>query len=287
MARCAWLLVVCLAVTFGCVPQAPPGEGPGHRPQELGLSPEQEYALGRQAYREILREAEVLPIADPRVQRLERVGRRIAHACEIEPLMREINLQLEAYRFDWEFHVIDDDRINAFCLPGGKVMAFTGLFAVADDDDMLATVVGHEVAHVLAHHASERVAWQYGDLAGLRAVGFELDRLPLGRRQHLIQMFAPGFGGLSGLSYQRRQELEADHIGVFLMTFAGYDPQAAAAFWERMQAIAARRGELPEILSDHPSPARRMAQLRGWIALASGAKAAYDAGQVESSDRGR
>src|SRR5205823_3103671 len=131
---------------------------------------------------------------------------RVVRAANIAPLRREIRLRMEGYRFEWEVNVVRDRKVNAFCLPAGKICVFTGILGVAQDDDQLATVLSHEIAHALAHHASERLAQE-------RTRG--------------------AAGVFSKLSYGRMQESEADHIGIFLMTFAGYNPEAAVRFWER------------------------------------------------------
>jgi predicted Zn-dependent protease len=254
----------------------------------LGLSPEQEYQLGVRAWQEILaqaREQDAL-VTDPRVvERVREVGQRIAFVAtsgsKVSRLLRrEINLNLEGYKFDWEFAVLRSDQVNAFCLPAGKVAVFSGMLRFVDEnferpDDALATVVGHEIAHALAHHSSERVFQEYGP-------GFAVERLPNhsgdpGERRRLHGVMAAG-AGLGGKAYQRAQESEADHIGVFLMTFAGYNPAAAVQFWEGMS----RRGAvgLPEIFSDHPSDARRVAQLRMWAEQARAGKQAVEQGNV-------
>src|SRR4029079_6821477 len=131
-------------------------------------------------------------------------------------LQREISLRTKGYRFEWEASVVRDRQVNAFCLPAGEIVVFTGLLPVATTDDQLATVLSHEMAHALAHHVSERVA----------------------REQSATNI-------LSSLSYDRLQESEADHIGLFLMTFAGYAPDQAVVFWERMHAAAGVGGRPP------------------------------------------
>jgi predicted Zn-dependent protease len=238
------------------------GEGPGGRSQPLALTPKQELALGRKASNEVMQEARgrVLPEDDPSVRRVRAVLARLVKATEIEPLRREINLQVRGYTFVWKANVIRDKQVNAFCLPAGFIFVYTGLLRVTGDNDAyLATVMSHEMAHALAHHASERVA---------RA-----------RRG--------GGGILSGLrekSYDRMQESEADHVGVFLMAFAGYDPQEAVAFWQRMRQASAR-GEPPEFLSDHPNHSTRIAQLTKWAPQAKAAKRAYDEGRIAPASR--
>ncbi len=247
----------------GCevgVPPPPQGQGPGHRQQRLALSPQQELQLGRQAYREILENPDsgrVLPADSPQTQRARHVARRIIQAASIEPLLREINLPPHA-SYEWEVNVLDNRQVNAFCLPGGKIGVFTGLLHVVQNDDQLATVLSHEIAHALAHHTSERLAHHE---------------------------FNAGVGGaIWGKAFERHEESEADHIGLFLMTFAGYDPEQAVQFWERMEALTGRQ-RMPEILSDHPSDARRIADIKAWVPRARAAKQAYDEGRIAPARR--
>lgn len=241
--------LVLLVTASGCSYQ-PQGEGPGHRQQQLALSPQQELQIGREAYKQVLSRSRVVR-SGPEVDRVRTVGKRIAAVVAIEPLMREINLHVRSDQFEWEYSVLDRDEVNAFCLPGGKICVFTGLLKVVKNDDQLAAVMSHEVSHALAHHISERIAHE-------RASG----------------------SGLLSLSFDRGQELEADHIGVFLMTFAGFDPDQSLVFWQEMQRAPDRGLAPPEILSDHPSDAHRMRQLQSWIPMAKAAKQAYDEGHV-------
>lgn len=260
------------------------GDGPGHRKQALGLTPEQELSLGRQAYKEVLSKARIEPNDSRDSQRVRQVGQRIVKAVQIEPLQREINLKLRGYTFEWEFKVLANEHINAFCLPGGKVAVFTGLLPVANTDDFLATVMSHEIAHALAHHASERVARE-SKLKGLLEVanGVLGNMAPQSRRE-LIGVLAAG-AQLGALHYNRDQESEADHIGVFLMTFAGYDPHQAVVFWGRMQQ-ASHGGRVPQIISDHPSDAQRIKDMRKWAEAAAAGKKAFDEGRIAPA-RGR
>ena len=147
--------------------------------------------------------------------------------------------------------MIDSSQINAFCMPGGKIGVFTGLLQVAADDDQLAAVMAHEVAHAIGHHFSERIARAH----------------ELGR-------------GLMALSFDREQESEADHIGVFLMTFAGYGPRGAVKFWQNMELVRSRQVHLPEFLSDHPSDQRRLENLGMWLPQAEAAYNAYLGGRI-------
>ena len=232
------------------------GEGPGHREQPLALSPREELSTGRQAYREVLDEYRdrIVPANHPDTQRVKRVVERLSKAAQIEPLQREMNLRLQGYMFEWEVTVVQERQVNAFCLPAGKIVVFTGIMPVAKTDDQLATVLSHEMAHALAHHASERVARE-----------------------------RPGSNPLNALRYDRFQEAEADHIGVFLMAFADYNPDEAVRFWVRMQQMAGG-GEPPEILSDHPSHETRIRNL-GVGPEARAAKKAFDEGRIAPAGR--
>ena len=261
MAMAACWVVLATALALGCMAPdsqpspgrpAQPGQGPGGREQPLGMSPNQELSVGRRAYRQVMAEygSRVLSGSNSQVLRVRAIAAKIATAAEIEPLQREINLRLKGYRFEWEANVIQDNQVNAFCLPGGKVFVFTGILPVAQDDDQLATVMSHEVAHALAHHASERLA----------------------REQS-------GVGVLRSLKYNRDQEAEADHIGLFLMTFAGYDPRQAVIFWERMQQRMGGQHP-PEFLSDHPSDEHRIEAMKKWVPKAIAGKKAFDRGDI-------
>lgn len=260
-----WLVTAALAVA-GCMPVPGPergrdrqGEGPGRREQPLALNPRQELEVGRRAYREVMAEYEdrLAPQRTPEVGRARRVMERLVKAAAIEPLQREINLRVRGYRFEWEVNVIRSEQVNAFCLPAGKMFLFTGILKViGDNDDFLATVLSHEMAHALAHHASERIARDRSSGSVLRK-----------------------------LHYERAQEAEADHIGVFLMAFADFNPDRAVLFWEKMrQARGGRRGT-PEWLSDHPSDESRIQTLRDWAPRARAARKAFDEGRIAPARR--
>jgi predicted Zn-dependent protease len=235
------------------------GTGPGHRRQLLGMSPDDEMRVGEQAYQKVLREVgdRIVPPSSDAAQRVQQIFQRIIRASKIRSLRKEINLDDLSDRWKWEINLVEDRQVNAFCLPAGKMIVYTGILHVAENDDQLATVIGHETAHALAHHASERVAAE---------------------RQR------SGMGILASLKHNREQESEADHIGVFLMTFAGYNPQQAVVFWVRMQQ-ASRGGQLPAILSDHPSDEQRIRDMQRWVPYARAGKQAYDQGRIAPDAR--
>ena len=180
---------------------------------------------------------------------VRRVGERIAYVAA--PDMP--NAQ-------WEFVVFDDDdQINAFAMPGGKVAVYTGLFKVVKSDADLAVVIGHEVAHVAAGHGNERVSQQLLATGGALALQFGISDMDSSDRQMI--MAAYGAGSTLGviLPYSRYHESEADEIGLLYAAKAGYDPRAAIGFWERMEAQ--KSGSPPEFLSTHPSGSTRIRKL--------------------------
>lgn len=239
----AQLAIVCVLFAAGCV-RAPYT----NRRQLIMVSPQQEAALGTQAFRQVVSRSRV--DRDPGTNAaVEEVGRRIAAVANRPD-------------FQWNFVVIDDDRqVNAFALPGGKVAVYTGILPVAQDQTGLAVVMGHEIAHAIARHGAERLSQaQLAELGG-QALAIGLG----GSGSSAAILAAYGLGAQFGvlLPYGRTQESEADRIGLLLMAQAGYDPRAAVAFWERMARTGGRGG--PEFLSTHPGHGTRVEQLHAWM----------------------
>jgi len=207
-------------------------------------------ALGEQAFQSVKAKSHLITSGADHA-RLLRVGKRIAAVAE-------------APDFDWEFALIDDPKTaNAFCLPGGKVAVYTGILPITRDDNGLAVVLSHEIAHAIARHGSERMT---DDLA-LQLAGAGLQEVLQSRSATTQQVAMAAFGAGSTLGivlpFSRSQESEADHIGLVLMGRAGYDPHAAPEFWRRM--MASGKGSPPEFLSDHPSDERRTRDLERWM----------------------
>jgi predicted Zn-dependent protease len=166
---------------------------------------------------------------------------------------------LKSYR--WEFNLIDDESINAFAMPGGKVVVFSGILPVAQNDIGLAVVMGHEIAHAVARHGNERMSQALVAQLGGTALDIALANQPQATRQLFMQAY--GMGSQVGvlLPYSRLQESEADQLGLVFMAMAGYDPRSAVAFWQRMDAQA--KGDAPpEFLSTHPAYQTRIRDIR-------------------------
>lgn len=218
-----------------------------HRHQLNIISDSEENKLGLQAWKETLSTAKLS--SDPAASAMvERVGRRIAAAAARPD-------------YDWQFKLIDDPKtVNAFCLPGGRVAVYSGILPITENEEGLAVVMSHEVAHALAHHGAERMS--QGELVNLGGTALEVG---LATKDPAIRgpvMSAFGLGANVGvlLPFSRSHEAEADHIGLILMAKAGYDPRGAVAFWRRMKASAGGKAP-PQFLSTHPSDETRIKKI--------------------------
>ncbi|MGH8016997.1 MAG: M48 family metallopeptidase [Opitutaceae bacterium] len=214
------------------------------------ISPSQELQMGAMAFREIKQTEKVSTDADMN-QTVNRVGQRIAKVVGDDLPDAE-----------WEFVVFEDEDPNAFALPGGKVGVHTGLFKVAETDDELAVVMGHEIAHVTARHGAERVSQGLLLTAGGVALDVALRDEDSGTRN--LALAAYGVGSTVGvmLPYSRLNESEADEIGMIYAARAGYDPRAAVDFWTSMQKESEGKAKPPEWLSTHPSDTTRIERLK-------------------------
>jgi len=225
-----------------------------HRSQLILVSQSQETKLGADAYHEVLAKAKVN--TDPQINAIVReVGERIARAANRPD-------------YKWEFTVIDaPNTVNAFALPGGKVAVYTGLLPVAQDTAGLAAVLGHEVAHAIAHHGAERMSQAMGAQVLGTALSVGLGGTNPTTANAIMQLY--GLGAQVGvlLPWSRTQESEADHIGLILMAKAGYDPEAALALWQRMEKLegGGKNAPPPEFLSTHPGYGTRQHDIQAWL----------------------
>lgn len=187
---------------------------------------------------------------------VQKVGTRIATA--VTQFLQD-NGYGNQYNFEWEFNLIDENTINAWCMPGGKVAIYTGILPVTKTEAGLATVMGHEIAHAIAKHSGERMSQQIAAQMGGVAVGVATTESSNTTRAVINTAYGLG-GQLALLNYSRNQESEADRMGLVFMAMAGYDPNEAVGFWERMSQAkdASGGGAPPEFLSTHPSDARRI-----------------------------
>ncbi len=238
-------LAILLVLLAGC--ETVPETG---RSQLLLISPSQETQLGLTEFEKLKSSTPVSEDAKLN-EMLQRVGKRVAAVAPLKNAR-------------WEFVLFDDPKTaNAFCLPGGKVGIYTGILPVTKDENGLATVIGHEVAHAVARHGGERVSQGLLVQMGGEALDAAMSSQPTATRSLVLQGY--GLGSQVGiiLPYSRTQELEADQLGLLYMARAGYDPRTAVDFWKRFSAYTGEKGGAPpEFLSTHPVDTRRIGQIR-------------------------
>ncbi len=240
----AILLVLVLSVFTACskTPYT-------NRKQMIIFSPQQEMQMGYQSAQQILKKE---PLSnDRRINSLvQRVGKKIAKAAD-QP------------NYKWQFFVIEKDVLNAFALPGGKVFVYTGLFKAVQNEDQLAVVMGHEVAHAIARHGAERMS-----MIQLGRMGKEIASKAISKGQY-SQVINQAYGvsetyGMV-LPFSRKFEYESDEIGLYLMTKAGYNPNEAVRFWDNMRRLKQNSSNPPEFLSTHPADTNRINRIKALI----------------------
>ena len=223
-----------------------------NKPAFIMIPIQQEIALGKQAYNQILKEEE--DSGDHKTTALvKQIGLRLAKVSAMPNL-------------DWEFHLIKSEQQNAFALPGGKVAIYTGLLPVAMNEAGLAAVMSHEIAHVIARHGAQRMTRQLILTAGLMATSISLNN----SKQKKMIMAALGVGIVYGLTlpFSRTNEAEADQIGLRYMARAGYNPNEAIRFWKRFANVKGGK-EVPEFLSTHPADKTRIALINRYLTRAN------------------
>lgn len=227
------------------------------RKQVLLVSDQEVLSSSLTQYQDYMKSA---PKSTSKVQseQVTRVGKKIAAATE--QYLRDNGLSSEIANFAWEFNLVKDDQVNAFCMPGGKIVVYEGLMKLVQTDDELAVVIGHEVAHAVAKHSNERISQQM-----LAQYGAQLLGESLSQKSEMVQAIAStvyGVGAQYGvtLPFSRKHETEADYMGLILMTMAGYNPDKAVTFWQKMSASSG--GKVPEFMSTHPSDARRISDIQ-------------------------
>ncbi len=231
------ILSIALIIVVGCTQKTPYT----NRSQMIFLSSKEELDLGEKSYKESLEQSKVIT-GTKDSNRIKNIGLKISKVAARDD-------------YEWEFNLVESDAINAFCLPGGKVVVYTGILKIAKNDDQLATVISHEIAHALARHGAERMSASMVQ-QGIGVVGNIALGVKAPQYQNLFNQ-TYGLGSQVGvmLPYGRMQESEADEIGIYLMAKAGYNVNEALKFWENMS-----KGKEDEssFLSTHPSSTERI-----------------------------
>jgi len=215
-------------------------------------------SMSFQQYDEFLKQNRVSK--DPKkVKLVKNVGRKIRKAVEEYMSQKGMSDQLKGYK--WEFNLVENDQVNAWCMPGGKVVVYTGILPITKNESGLAVIIGHEIAHAIAEHGNERMSQSLMTQLGGMALAKAIEEKPEQTQQ--LWMAAFGAGAQLGymLPYSRLHENEADHLGLIFMAMAGYDPHQAVGFWKRMAEM--KEGQAPpEFVSTHPSDKNRIKNLK-------------------------
>ena len=254
-------LALTLLIFYGCATVPVTG-----RKQLSLVSSDEINAMSAQQYKEVIAKGPLSTNVEQR-EMIKRVGARIEKGVEQYMASKGASSQLAGFK--WEFNLIQDDKtVNAWCMPGGKVAFYTAILPICKDETGIAVVMGHEVAHAIANHGRERMSQGLVQEFGMSTLGAAMGQNP-GLTSQIFQQ-AVGMGSQVGmLKFSRQHESEADHIGLIFMAMAGYNPEQAPVFWERMSKLGAGQ-KPPEFLSTHPSDETRINDLKGWMPEALG-----------------
>ncbi len=232
--------------------------------KQLRLLPEKELqSMATQQYQQFLAENKIVSASvNKDAEMVRRVGTRIAYAITKYYEQQGKSAVLDGYT--WEFNLVDNKEVNAWCMPGGKVVAYTGLLPVTQNEAALAVVMGHEIAHAIALHGNERMSLGVVQQLGGVALSVAVANKPAETQNLFLNAYGIGSAVGGTLPFSRKQELEADQFGLRFAAMAGYNPQEAIAFWQRM-AKAGSGQKPPEILSTHPSDETRIAKMEQYV----------------------
>ena len=230
------------------------------RTQRLVVSDEEVMSLSNQQYQEYMKTAKASTNATNTAM-VKRVGQNLANA--VVTYLKANGMGDEVSNYKWEFNLVQNNQVNAFCMPGGKIVVYEGILPVTQDEASLAVVLGHEIAHAVAKHSAERISNEYKQKNAMSVISGVASAAGMGPNWSQIASTAIGVGTKAWTSgFSRKQESEADHVGLIFAAMAGYDPRVALTFWQRM---AAAGNSSNSIFSDHPSDEKRIKQIQGWI----------------------
>lgn len=263
MKKIKFVLMLVVAMTlFSCgTTSTVPITGRKHR---LSVSDSEVLALSNQEYTKYMQSAK-LSTNDEQTAMVKRVGTRLANA--VETYLKNNGYADEVKEFSWEFNLVENKEVNAFCMPGGKIVVYTGLLPVTQNETALAIVLGHEIAHAVAKHSAEQMSKQYRQQVATSIGGAVLNQVSSGAGDIASNIAGTAFS-FANAKYSRANESEADHMGLIFAAMAGYDPNEAVTFWTRMANATASNSQqsgLQTWLSDHPSDQQRIKDIKGWL----------------------
>ena len=231
------------------------------RQQSLMVSDGDVLSLSTQQYNEFMKTAKLSTNA-ANTAMVKRVGQNLATA--VTNYLNANGMGSDVQNFKWTFNLIQNKEANAWCMPGGLICVYEGILPLTQDEPSLAIVLGHEIAHAVARHSAEQMSTQIKQQYGMQIGAAVLGGIGVGSStSSIIQAIAAQGFNFKNLSYSRSHESEADHMGLIFAAMAGYDPQVAVGFWQRMAADS--NNQRSEFLSDHPSDATRIKQIQGWM----------------------
>lgn len=211
-------------------------------------------------YKEFLSKNPPVSSSDANTQLVRNTGANISKAVEV--YMKQHGMYSRIKNYKWEFNLVNSKEANAWCMPGGKVVFYTGILPITQDETGMAVVMGHEIAHAVARHGNERMSQQLMVLAGGVSLAVAMQKQPELTQNIFLSAF--GVGSILGvLAYSRLHETEADKLGLIFIAMAGYDPSKAIEFWERMSKLGGAKP--PELLSTHPSDTKRINDLKSFL----------------------
>jgi len=251
-----FLITVVLFLWYGCSTVPLTGR------KQLSFIPASEMnSLAMTSYKETLATSSLSTNAE-QTSMIKRTGDRISKA--VERYMAEQNMSSAIKGFQWEFNLIDDPAVNAWCMPGGRVAFYTGILPICQNEAGVAVVMGHEIAHAVANHSGERMSQQLLVQMGGIGLSAAMKDKPQMTQQIALSVFGASSQVALILPYSRKHEFEADKLGLIFMAMAGYDPNEAPKFWERMKALSGGNAP-PQFLSTHPADAKRISELQAAI----------------------
>ena len=258
MTRLLTSLLVAASFAVAC------STNPLSQKSQLTLLPESELqAMGTQQYQQFLSTNRVVSSSNNRdAEMVRRVGQRVSRA--VETYYQQNGMSEKLAGFNWEYNLVDDKAVNAWCMPGGKIVVYTGLLPISQNEAALAVVVGHEVSHALLQHGNTRMSQGLLQQLGGVALSVAVANKPAETQNMFLAAYGAGTTVGVMLPFSRKQELEADRYGLIFTALAGYNPQEAIPLWERMER-ASNGQKPPEFLSTHPTEGRRIEQLQQYM----------------------
>ena len=231
------------------------------RKQNLMVTDGEVLSLSTQQYQEFMKTAKV-STNQTNIAMVKRVGQNLANA--VVNYLNANGLSNDVQYYQWTFNLIQNNQANAWCMPGGLICVYEGLLPITQNEASLAIVLGHEIAHAVARHSAEQMSTQMKQQYGIQVGAALAGVLGMGQNtQSIVQAIAEQGFNFKNLKYSRDHENEADHMGLIFAAMAGYDPQVATSFWQRM--AASNQNQTAEFLSDHPSDATRIKNIQGWM----------------------